>query len=104
MSDNEKALWLINSERQARGVMPLHGFDSNVTSVAQGYADFLLSNDEWGHDKDGTTKKDLSGMQKLITATMIINCGWRTLLPLAHLELVFLYPWSVLYTIGCTRI
>ena len=53
MSDNEKALWLINSERLARGINRLHGYESNVTSVAQNYADWLLDNDAWGHYADG---------------------------------------------------
>ncbi len=53
MTDGEKALWLINSEREDRGVVPLHGVESNVTSVAQNYADYLLVNDLWGHYEDG---------------------------------------------------
>jgi hypothetical protein len=54
MSDNAKALWLIDSERQARGINRLHGYESNITQVAQDYADFLLDNDEWGHNADGS--------------------------------------------------
>jgi hypothetical protein len=53
MSDGERALWLINAERVDRGVTPLHGVEGNVTSVAQYYADYLLDNNLWGHDKDG---------------------------------------------------
>lgn len=53
MSDNQKALWLINQEREARGVHPLHGVEANVTSVAQNYADYLMDNDLWGHYADG---------------------------------------------------
>jgi len=53
MTDNEKALWLINAERLDRGVDPLHGTEPNVISVAQTYADYLLKNDVWGHDADG---------------------------------------------------
>jgi hypothetical protein len=54
-SDGEKALWLINAERVDRGVTPLHGVESNVTSVAQYYADYLLDNDLWGHYEDGNS-------------------------------------------------
>jgi hypothetical protein len=54
MSDNAKALWLIDSERQARGINRLHGYESNITQVAQDYADFLLANDAWGHNADGS--------------------------------------------------
>jgi hypothetical protein len=53
MSNGEKALWLINRERIDRGVQPLHGVESNVTGVAQYYADYLLDNDLWGHYEDG---------------------------------------------------
>src|SRR6185436_5378319 len=53
MSDGEKALWLINRERIDRGVAPLHGLETNVGSVAQYYADYLLDNNVWGHTADG---------------------------------------------------
>ncbi len=53
MSDGEKALWLINRERIDRGILPLHGLEENVTSVAQYYADYLLDNNAWGHYEDG---------------------------------------------------
>ena len=53
LSNGEKALWLINAERIDRSVMPLHGVESNVTSVAEYYADYLLENDAWGHYEDG---------------------------------------------------
>jgi len=53
MSDGEKALWLINRERIDRGVLPLHGLETNVTGVAQYYAQYLLDNDAWGHSEDG---------------------------------------------------
>lgn len=53
LSDSERALWLINTERVDRGVAPLHGVEVNVTGVAQYYADYLLDNDTWGHVADG---------------------------------------------------
>ncbi len=53
MSDGEKALWLINHERVDRGVPPLEGLEFNVTAVAQTYADYLLTNNQWGHEADG---------------------------------------------------
>jgi len=34
MNDGEHALWLINRERIDRGLLPLHGLESNVTGVA----------------------------------------------------------------------
>ncbi|MCK5784152.1 MAG: hypothetical protein KAH06_06875 [Desulfobacterales bacterium] len=51
-SDGEKALWLINAERQDRSLMLLNGLEENVREVAQYYADFLLNNDAWGHYED----------------------------------------------------
>ncbi len=52
-SDGEKALWLINAERQDRGLLPLTGLEKNVGEVAQYYADYLFDNDAWGHYEDG---------------------------------------------------
>lgn len=49
LSNSEKALFLINQERIARGIHPLHGVESNVTSVAQAYAAYLLANDHFDH-------------------------------------------------------
>jgi len=55
LSDNDKMLWLINEERTARGVLPLQFHESNVTSVAGYYAQYLVDNDVWGHEEDGNT-------------------------------------------------
>ena len=52
-NDGEKALWLINRERIDRGIDPLHGIETNVTSVAQYYAQYLFANDTFGHYADG---------------------------------------------------
>jgi uncharacterized protein YkwD len=53
MSDGEKALWLINKERIDRGVHPLHGLETNVSGVAQYYAQYLIDHNAWGHTADG---------------------------------------------------
>lgn len=53
MGNNEKAFWLMNRERLDRGVHALHGVEPNVNSVAQGYATWLLTNNQWGHNVDG---------------------------------------------------
>jgi len=53
MNDGEKALWLINREREDRGVHPLHGLETNVAGVAQYYAQYLIDNNAWGHYEDG---------------------------------------------------
>jgi uncharacterized protein YkwD len=52
-SNSEKALWLINRERQDRGVPQLHGTESNVISVAQNYANYLLAHNVFDHYADG---------------------------------------------------
>ncbi len=55
MTGDEKALWLINREREDRGVAPLHGIEENVDAVAQDYAEYLVENDVFGHEEDGHT-------------------------------------------------
>ncbi|MCL1041909.1 DUF1566 domain-containing protein [Shewanella marisflavi] len=45
-SSQQKGLFLINSERQARGIKPYEGVSSEVVAVASNYADYLLSNNE----------------------------------------------------------
>ena len=56
MSDGEKALWLINRERIDRGITPLHGLETNVTAVAQTYAQYLMDHNAFfGHNADGRT-------------------------------------------------
>ena len=52
-SNGEKTLWLVNSERTARGVLPLQGVDPNVTGVAQNYANYLLANNAFSHTANG---------------------------------------------------
>ena len=54
-SDGEKALWLVNDERTARGLAPLQGLETNVNEVAQAYAEWLLANNKFDHDADGHT-------------------------------------------------
>lgn len=58
MSDNEKALWLINQERVVRGLLPLDNIEENVMGVAQYYADYLFDHDAWGHYEDGRSPWD----------------------------------------------
>ncbi|MEP2788819.1 MAG: putative Ig domain-containing protein, partial [Kangiellaceae bacterium] len=42
----QKALYLINSEREARGIKPFTGASPQVVTVAQNYADYLVTNNE----------------------------------------------------------
>ena len=53
MSDGDKAFWLSNRERIDRGVMAMDSVEGNVTSVAQYYANYLLSHNVFSHNADG---------------------------------------------------
>jgi hypothetical protein len=53
MSDGDKAFWLINRERQARGANLMQDVEANVTSIAQYYANYLLAHNVFSHDADG---------------------------------------------------
>jgi uncharacterized protein YkwD len=55
MTEGERALWLINQERTARELKPLHGLEKNVTEVAQDWAEWLLANSKFGHEFNGST-------------------------------------------------
>ena len=46
MSVSEQGLYLINAERQARGIKPYAGLDLDVSSVAQEYSDYTLNNNK----------------------------------------------------------
>lgn len=52
-SDTEKVLWLVNEEREARELLPLHSGEPNVISVAQDYATLLLNTNTFDHYEDG---------------------------------------------------
>ncbi len=69
MSNSEKAFWLVNRERIDRGVLPMHGVEANVESIAQYYAQYLLDNDAWGHYEDGN-----SPWERLDTNPAIYAC------------------------------
>ena len=69
MNHNDKALWLINREREDRNLLPLHGTESHVIGIAQYYAEYLLASNEFSHDADGN-----SPWQRLNTDTAINSC------------------------------
>ncbi len=54
-SNSLKALWLINSERVARQLLPLQDVDLNVITVAQGHANYLMTNNLFDHTGSGGT-------------------------------------------------
>lgn len=56
MSVQLQGLYLINSERQARGIKPYEGISQEVIDVAQAYTDFVRTNNQViGHYNDGKT-------------------------------------------------
>ena len=69
MTDNEKALWLVNRERIDRGVHPMHGTETNVMEVAQYYAQYLIDHDAFSHTADG-----LDPWSRLNTKPAINDC------------------------------
>ena len=51
---SQQALYLINSERISRGLLPLEGISPEVEAVAQEYAEYMTANDApFGHHADG---------------------------------------------------
>lgn len=53
MSDDEKALWILNEERVARGVTKFSGISKEASDIASNYAKYLGENDVFGHLEDG---------------------------------------------------
>jgi len=54
MSIQQKGLYLVNSERQARGIKPYEGISQKVVTIAQNYSDYLRTNNlPVGHYQDG---------------------------------------------------
>ncbi|MBK7105505.1 MAG: T9SS type A sorting domain-containing protein [Ignavibacteriae bacterium] len=55
-SPSEKALFLLNAERAARGLLTsFEGVHSSVVNVAQTYAEFLRDNDLFNHNANNST-------------------------------------------------
>ncbi len=69
MSVAQKGLYLINAERQARGIKPFDGIAPEITSIAQYYSDYHIDNDaQLSHQADGT-----SSVQRLDSNETIFN-------------------------------
>ncbi len=79
MNDNDKALWMINNERKARSVHLLHGYESNVISVAQNFAEYMLTNDTWGHYSDGKGPTVRLGENPTIAGCHDGGLGWENI-------------------------
>lgn len=72
---NAQALFLINDERVARGLLPLTGAHATTTQIAQDFANFLGQNDAWGHDQDVDNDNQLeSPWDRLHTDPTINAC------------------------------
>lgn len=50
-SIQQQGLYLINAEREARGLLPVEGASSEIASVAQSFAQHLLDNGVLGHHR-----------------------------------------------------
>ena len=68
MTEGERALWLINQERTARSLKPLHGLEKNVTEVAQSWAEWLLANNKFDHKINGSTPQTRLNSKPAINA------------------------------------
>jgi hypothetical protein len=68
LTDGQRALWLMNEERAARGMLRLQDVEVNVTSVAQDYAQFLLEEDKWGHNENGLSPSQRMQLNPVIQA------------------------------------
>lgn len=55
LSLEERAIWLINDARTARGLPPYEGTDPFLSEVSEEYAGYMLDNDVSGHTADGRT-------------------------------------------------
>lgn len=59
MNRQEKGLYLVNAERTARGLKPYEGVSQKIVTIAQEYADYILSrNQVIGHYNDGLSPGD----------------------------------------------
>ena len=54
-SPSQKALYLMNAERVARGLLPFGSVSNNINTISQAYATTLLANDQFIHTFGGTT-------------------------------------------------
>ena len=69
MSPDNRIMWLINEEREARGLTPFSGIDYRVQKVASDYAGYLAKHDTIGHYADGNRPTD-----RLKTNDDLNNC------------------------------
>jgi len=76
MTGDEKALWLINREREDRSVAPLHGIEENVDAVAQDYAGYLAEHDVFGHREDGNSPWEAIKNNIYISSARLITEGF----------------------------
>lgn len=68
MSDDARALWLLNEERLAREVIQFSHAAEEVSSIASNYANYLGENDVFGHSEDGKTPWERLNADPMIAA------------------------------------
>ena len=54
MTNSTKALYLINAERQARGLLPFQAVNNNIITISQNFANYLLANNAFDHEANGS--------------------------------------------------
>ncbi|HHH53850.1 MAG TPA: T9SS type A sorting domain-containing protein [Bacteroidetes bacterium] len=52
LDDDQTALYIHNSERTARGILPLFGVEVNLDNVAQNHSDWQINNNVFSHGGD----------------------------------------------------
>ncbi len=65
MSNQEKALYLLNRERYDRGIKPFEGYSADVSGVAQNYAQLLYNTGTFSHTEDGDPWERLNRVQAI---------------------------------------
>ncbi|PWQ94300.1 DUF1566 domain-containing protein [Leucothrix arctica] len=103
MSLQEKGLYLINSERTARGLKPYEGVSQNIVDVATQYSDYIRENNQViGHYNDGNSPVQRLRQDSAIEANGSFQ-GWENVysvygasgLPVATEEVVrAIYYWT----------
>ena len=52
MTEIEKALYIIQDERTARGFLPFQGMEVNLNAISQAHSEWMLANDKFSHTGD----------------------------------------------------
>lgn len=80
---SQKILYLINSERCSRGIMPFEGIDPRLVDIAQSYADHLTANDIYTYGIIGYAGA-IPAISRFAAAGINMNVNADTTLALEH--------------------